>query len=125
MAGSRSGAILPRSDSVSDGIRCPVQGIAQKQGKIGTYRVANLLGFVIISGHNTKARTKHASAPILHPAKIRSRSHLLTVKDAGQPLGLLHSITNKIQQPLLHVDAAHMVREIWLTQGQWNIERRQ
>jgi hypothetical protein len=48
--------------------------------KCGTHRTANLRGRVIMSGHNAKQRTKHASAPKLHPPKIRSRSHLLTVK---------------------------------------------
>jgi hypothetical protein len=45
-----------------------------------TYRIANFLGFAIISGHNANTRTKHASAPRLQPPKIRSRSHLLTMK---------------------------------------------
>jgi hypothetical protein len=43
----------------------------------------------------------------------------------SQLLGLLHSDTNEIKQPRLHVAEAHKVREVLLTQGQWNIERRQ
>ena len=42
--------------------------------------MANLRGVAIIIGHNAKQSTKHARAPKLHPAKIRRRSHRLTVK---------------------------------------------
>lgn len=44
-----------------------------------TYRIANLRGFNIRAGKRKKQMTKQASAPRLQPAKMSSRSHLLTI----------------------------------------------
>jgi hypothetical protein len=40
----------------------------------------------IMNGHMAKTMTKQARAPRLQPAKIKMRSHLLTVTPAGQHL---------------------------------------
>jgi hypothetical protein len=56
---------------------------------VSAYKIAALRGFVIIIGHKIKQITKQASAPILHPLKMRIRSHLLTIRGTSQPFGAL------------------------------------
>lgn len=61
----------------------------QKNQEDGTtYKVANLVGLAIISGHKAKQITKQARAPRLQPLKMRIRSHRLTIDDVGQPLDI-------------------------------------
>jgi len=43
-----------------------------------TYKMANLVGWIIMYGNNAKQMTKQARAPMLKPKNNRSRSHLLT-----------------------------------------------
>ena len=45
-----------------------------------TYRIANFRGLSESTGKSAKQITKHAKAARLHPPKIRSRSHRLTVE---------------------------------------------
>jgi hypothetical protein len=52
-----------------------------KKGKGGnTYRIANFRGLSESTGKSAKQTMKHAKAARLHPPKIRSRSHRLTVE---------------------------------------------
>ncbi len=52
-----------------------------KKGKgRNTYRIANFRGLSESTGNSAKQITKHAKAARLHPPKIRSRSHRLTVE---------------------------------------------
>ena len=84
IAGSCSGATLPRWCVVSDKIMQRAQYLEciatmYKGNYVITYNVANLLGLIIIMGKSTKQITKQASAPRLQPANTNMRSHLLTI----------------------------------------------
>jgi hypothetical protein len=55
--------------------------------KSNTYRMANLVGRAIMMGQSAKTRMKQTRATTLQPAKMRRRSHRLTVRVSGGDQG--------------------------------------